>query len=959
MADNCSHRGIKVVCSDFPVAWKDAEPEEVVRLIASELEAHGTLLAAPSLLGSGQQAVAHYGSRAMALAAIEALHGRLFSLKICALAVRPTPLGGGDAAAGAHTVQPTPLGGGDAAAGAHAGAVANGAGDWRLGEIAVSSRAAAVDATGATVAGAGSAPKIVRTDKFQSVFIGNLPFDSSEDELRDIFSSIGFVAHLRLVYDKETQVMKGYGFCDYLSAEKAKLAVEELNDSEYKGRKLRVSISERSLGDVGSSAGANDASADAEKMEVEVTGLPARWSLGEVVDFLANSTRSKLAGAGIAQLAPTFGAPTLAGASFRLPAREAAQVANKLRGQKIAGQALTVKLNGALLDPNGPELEIPSEAAAGSQKRSDKSAAWLSMEVFIDALDLTMRPNVEPAGTDREVFVERLPDDDELEGDYAVAFGAVEEMCPLPEPSADLSEDCAESKVSSGGYIRFQDHAAASRCVEAGEGSWSESERALNSQFIGRRQRKACDEGAATCYPESLIALILGPRGERILSTQREIGARQLSLRGKGLEGPEGRTDEQAVSSRLHFFCRGPLSSLRKLKLALERLVKQAHEEMKEKIAAAAKRKTEELESPAKKEPALAPVAPAPTPAPSRSAGESAALEAERTSAGGKTAAAGAKGINGGAGCAASGAAADAAWRPPPHGEAPPHHDRPPGAWNPGLPPHPALHGAPPPHPPAWGPCGWPPPLQHPSAGPLGAPLGALAPPPQPQLAPPGVWSYPAPGPWATAPLPPQHVGAGPEPPMERQRRRDRDAAADSQKEPDRERRRRRRHADDGVSGSAAAAPLVAPIAALAPVAAHDRDRKRRRRHRGDDGDRAPGAGAPTEAAAAVEPARGDGAATSALASANAGEAFLAGLPDDLTAEERDLLDAVLAFLGTWRSKNGAGSNPNLVHLGGDPAVRACKTVAMPRDVSLKAWMRHRIPGEVAVEGQAVRLLLL
>lgn len=74
----------------------------------------------------------------------------------------------------------------------------------------------------------------------RSVFVGNIPYDASEDSLKDIFSQVGPVLSFRLVYDRDTGKPKGYGFCEYQDQETAKSAMRNLSGYELSGRSLRV-----------------------------------------------------------------------------------------------------------------------------------------------------------------------------------------------------------------------------------------------------------------------------------------------------------------------------------------------------------------------------------------------------------------------------------------------------------------------------------------------------------------------------------------------------------------------------------------------------------------------------------------------------------------------------------------------------------------------------------------------
>jgi cleavage stimulation factor subunit 2 len=78
-------------------------------------------------------------------------------------------------------------------------------------------------------------------DKSQrSVFVGNIPYEATEERLKEIFSEVGPVISFKLVYDRETGKPKGYGFCEYADVETALSAMRNLNGVEIGGRTLRV-----------------------------------------------------------------------------------------------------------------------------------------------------------------------------------------------------------------------------------------------------------------------------------------------------------------------------------------------------------------------------------------------------------------------------------------------------------------------------------------------------------------------------------------------------------------------------------------------------------------------------------------------------------------------------------------------------------------------------------------------
>ncbi|KRY74753.1 Cleavage stimulation factor subunit 2 [Trichinella pseudospiralis] len=84
----------------------------------------------------------------------------------------------------------------------------------------------------------GAASMIERS--YKSVFVGNISYDATEEELKEIFSQVGPVVGFRLVFDRETGKPKGYGFCEYLDQETALSAQRNLCNYEFHGRPLRV-----------------------------------------------------------------------------------------------------------------------------------------------------------------------------------------------------------------------------------------------------------------------------------------------------------------------------------------------------------------------------------------------------------------------------------------------------------------------------------------------------------------------------------------------------------------------------------------------------------------------------------------------------------------------------------------------------------------------------------------------
>ena len=78
-------------------------------------------------------------------------------------------------------------------------------------------------------------------DMNNKLFVGSLPFSTTEDELREVFSQAGEVASARGSTDKFTGKSRGFGFVEMANAEGAQKAIETLNGYELGGRKITVS----------------------------------------------------------------------------------------------------------------------------------------------------------------------------------------------------------------------------------------------------------------------------------------------------------------------------------------------------------------------------------------------------------------------------------------------------------------------------------------------------------------------------------------------------------------------------------------------------------------------------------------------------------------------------------------------------------------------------------------------
>ena len=73
-----------------------------------------------------------------------------------------------------------------------------------------------------------------------NIYVGNLSYSVTEDDLRALFTEFGDVSSAKLIMDRDTGQSKGFGFVEMSGNDAGPKAIDELNDREISGRALRV-----------------------------------------------------------------------------------------------------------------------------------------------------------------------------------------------------------------------------------------------------------------------------------------------------------------------------------------------------------------------------------------------------------------------------------------------------------------------------------------------------------------------------------------------------------------------------------------------------------------------------------------------------------------------------------------------------------------------------------------------
>ena len=87
------------------------------------------------------------------------------------------------------------------------------------------------------------------------LFVGNLPFKMTEENLQELFAASGTVVSVALPVDRETGRKRGFGFVEMSSEDEAEAAIKALNGYDVGGRQIAVSISKPREGSGGRAGG--------------------------------------------------------------------------------------------------------------------------------------------------------------------------------------------------------------------------------------------------------------------------------------------------------------------------------------------------------------------------------------------------------------------------------------------------------------------------------------------------------------------------------------------------------------------------------------------------------------------------------------------------------------------------------------------------------------------------------
>lgn len=75
-----------------------------------------------------------------------------------------------------------------------------------------------------------------------NIYVGNLTYGATENDLRDLFGEYGTVTKVNVITDKMTGKSKGFAFVEMENDEDGQKAIDELNGNDLQGRNLKVNL---------------------------------------------------------------------------------------------------------------------------------------------------------------------------------------------------------------------------------------------------------------------------------------------------------------------------------------------------------------------------------------------------------------------------------------------------------------------------------------------------------------------------------------------------------------------------------------------------------------------------------------------------------------------------------------------------------------------------------------------
>lgn len=74
-----------------------------------------------------------------------------------------------------------------------------------------------------------------------AIYVANLPYEASKNDIEQVFGEYGTITHIKLIYDRQTAKPLGYGFIEFAEDTAVDAAIQGMDKQRFQGRELTVS----------------------------------------------------------------------------------------------------------------------------------------------------------------------------------------------------------------------------------------------------------------------------------------------------------------------------------------------------------------------------------------------------------------------------------------------------------------------------------------------------------------------------------------------------------------------------------------------------------------------------------------------------------------------------------------------------------------------------------------------
>ena len=195
------------------------------------------------------------------------------------------------------------------------------------------------------------------------VYVGNLSYDVTEEDLKELFKGIGTVRRVEIVYNRNTHRSKGYGFVEMMNKDDAIRSVEVLDDQPFMGRNMNVSGAKN-----------KSESTDPDELEPEMVVNASEIELAPLPEKVEEEAPSEAPAEAASTEAPAEAAPNEAPTEAAHAEAAPAETAPAEPVAEAPAEAPAETVEPTIEAPAEPVAKAPAEVSAEGEEEEPKQA---------------------------------------------------------------------------------------------------------------------------------------------------------------------------------------------------------------------------------------------------------------------------------------------------------------------------------------------------------------------------------------------------------------------------------------------------------------------------------------------------------------------------------------------------------------------------------------------------------